>query len=440
MFDNFTKTLTDVAGRMNAHADAVLVLSSPQRVLEVDLPVEMDDGSVQIFHGYRVQYNNVRGPYKGGIRFHPSVNLDEIKALAGWMTIKTAVVNIPFGGAKGGITVTPQELSDEELQRLSRLFVQSVSPMIGPHTDIPAPDINTNEQIMAWFTDEYMRLNGREMQAQAAFTGKPLSIGGSHGREAATGFGGLVVLLEYLKHKNKNPKGMTIAIQGFGNVGSHFARLADEAGFIIVAVSDSHGGVYHPKGLDISQIIQAVNMGGRLPKNVCYPKLSVEDASSDQEECTSLTNEELLRLKVDVLVPAAIENQITDANAHNIQASYILELANGATTPEADAIINKRGVPIIPDIIANAGGVTASYFEWTQNLQNLYWEENEVNTKLQRKMTAALQEVLREQAASTSSLREAAYRIAIQRLQEAMLHRGWIRPRTHDTAGHVNGA
>ncbi|MCH8748712.1 Glu/Leu/Phe/Val dehydrogenase, partial [Patescibacteria group bacterium] len=308
----FTTTLERVGQQMNANPSTIALLSQPQRVIEVAIPVERDDGSLSVWHGYRVQHNNVRGPYKGGIRFHPQVNLDEIKALSAWMTLKSAVVDIPYGGAKGGITIDPQELSDRELQRLSRAFIERLGKNIGPTTDIPAPDVNTNAIIMAWFTDEYARLHDGAEHVQAAFTGKPLSLGGSQGRDAATGRGGLFVLLEYLKQLAQDSKDMTVAVQGFGNVGSWFARLASEAGFRIVAVSDANGALYHPAGLDIEQLYQALKTGGTLDQNVCYPKLSVEQAGQQTANCELISNQQLLELDVDILVPAAIENQLHD--------------------------------------------------------------------------------------------------------------------------------
>lgn len=424
---------------MKAHPEVINLLTEPQRMVEVALPLEREGGTTTIFRGYRVQHNNARGPYKGGMRFHPNVDLEEVKALAAWMTMKTAVIDIPYGGAKGGIAVNPQELTDRELQQLSRRFVERLGLVIGPHTDIPAPDVNTNAQIMAWFADEYARLHGETAHAEATFTGKPLSIGGSAGREEATGRGGLFVLMEYLKHARRDHRGLTVAVQGFGNVGSHFARLADEAGFKVVAVSDAQGGVYYPDGCDVAALIMAQKKAGHLQKNVCYPKLSVEEVGKQTASCQLISNEKLLELDVDILVPAAVENQLTKKNARRVKAGIVLELANGPTTPEADAMFAKNKQVAIPDILANAGGVTVSYYEWTQNLQNLYWSEAEVNAKLEQKMRTSLQSILQIQKDCRCTLREAAYRLAISRLQEAMLLRGWTRPRPEDMSGHVNG-
>lgn len=438
-FHTYRQVLRAVGKRMNAHPEVIRLLSEPQRMVEVALPLERDDGTTVLYRGYRVQHNNARGPYKGGVRFHPAVDLEEIKALAAWMTMKTAVMDIPYGGAKGGIAVSPQELTNRELQQLARLFVERLGSVIGPHTDIPAPDVNTNAQIMAWFADEYTRLHRDTAHAEAAFTGKPLALGGSAGREEATGRGGLVVLLEYLKHAGLDRQGLTVAVQGFGNVGAGFARLADEAGLKIVAVSDAHGGVYYPGGGDVAALMAARQKAGSLAKNVCYPKLSVGEAGKQTSTCRPISNEKLLELAVDVLVPAAVENQLTKKNANRIKADIILELANGPTTPEADEIFAQKEKVVIPDILANAGGVTVSYYEWTQNLQNLYWSEAEVNSKLEQKMRTTLRSILQIQRDCRCTLREAAYRLAIGRLQEAMLLRGWARPRQEDVSGQVHG-
>lgn len=435
-FFSFTSTLEQVGRSIDAHPDIIALLSVPQKVIEVELPIEKDTGEIAIYQGYRVQHNNARGPYKGGVRFHPNVDLDEMKALAAWMTLKTAVVNIPFGGAKGGITIDPQQLSDRELQRLARRYIAQLGNNIGPTNDIPAPDVNTNSQIMAWFTDEYSRLNNHHEHITATFTGKPIALGGSLGREAATGLGGLTVLQEYLAQTKQTQSNLTIAVQGFGNVGSNFACLADQSGFKVVAISDAEGGIYHPQGLDIPSVIKAIQHGGKLDRNLCYPKLSVEQAgSSADDSCQQISNQELLELKVDVLVPAAIENQITADNAAQIQARLILELANGPTTPAAQDILDQKKIPVIPDILANAGGVTVSYYEWTQNIQNLYWSEKAINSKLRQKMQESTRDVLSEQSPS-GNLRQAAYALAIRRLQQSMLLRGWVRPRPQDTAGH----
>ncbi|MEK7614004.1 MAG: Glu/Leu/Phe/Val dehydrogenase [Patescibacteria group bacterium] len=427
-FENFITTLKEAGKVAGTHPDVITLLSHPERVIEVEVPLATDDGGLTMYHGYRVQHNSARGPYKGGVRFHPAVDVNEVRALAAWMTMKSAVVDIPYGGGKGGIAVDPKTLSSRELERLSRAFIERLGSALGPFTDIPAPDVNTNEQIMGWFVDEYNRLNQNRGQAEATFTGKPLILGGSQGRSAATGRGGLTTLLTFLKERNVVHEGMTIAIQGFGNVGSHFARLASEAGFRIVALSDVRGGVYYQEGLDVERIIAARTQSGSTEHNFCYPKLSVADAGNAAQVCSEITNEELLTLPVDILVPAALENQITEENVSRVQAKFILELANGPTTAVADTFLEERHIEVIPDILANAGGVTASYFEWTQNLQKLYWDEQEVNERLNKKMQSATHEVLDEQGRRGGTIRQAAYRVALERLERAMLSRGHIHP------------
>jgi glutamate dehydrogenase/leucine dehydrogenase len=436
LYKNFISVVVEAGNALKAHPDIIKYLTKPQRIINVNIPITLDNGSVKTFSGYRVQHNNARGPYKGGVRYHPSVSLDEMMTLAGFMTIKTAIVDIPFGGAKGGIAINPQDYSDSELQRLSRSFIELLDSNIGPTTDVPAPDVNTNAQIMAWFADEYTRLNSTQEHSSAAITGKPLSLGGSQGRTEATGRGGLFVLLEYLSQKNIESKDLTIAVQGFGNVGQNFAHLADQAGFRIVAISDHDGGVHHADGLNVEAMIKAQSEAGKMARNLCYPKMNVEQAGQTTTDCQQITNKELLELDVDILVPAAIENQITDQNANQIKAQIILELANGPTTPTADKILHDKNITVIPDILANAGGVTASYFEWTQSLQNLYWSKDQVNALLETKMKQAVSDTLKEHHQNT--LRQAAYQLAIKRLQSAILLRGWIHPRPQDTEGHLN--
>ncbi len=437
LYKNFTSAVEEAGATLNAHPDIIQYLTKPQRIIHLNIPLSLDNGSVQNFPAYRVQHNNARGPYKGGVRYHSEVNLDEMMTLAGFMTIKTAVVDIPFGGAKGGIAINPQEYSDSELQRLSRSFIELLDSNIGPTTDIPAPDINTNAQIMAWFADEYIRLNSTQEHSSAAITGKPLSLGGSRGRHEATGRGGLFVLLEYLSQRKINYRDLTVAVQGFGNVGQNFALFADQAGFRVVAISDHEGGVYHANGLNVKALIKAQSEAGRMTRNLCYPKMNVEQAGQTSNDCQQITNQELLELDVDILVPAAIENQITAQNAQHIKASTVLELANGPTTPEADKILRDKKIDVIPDIVANAGGVTVSYFEWTQSLQNLYWSEEQVDSLLEMKMERAITEIINEQKES-NTLRQAAYQLAIKRLQSSILLRGWIHPRPQDTEGRFN--
>lgn len=411
---------------MGLRKDVAQILENPQRIIEAYIPVEMDDGSVKMFRGYRAQHQNARGPYKGGIRFHPAVDEQEVQALAAWMTMKTAVVDIPFGGAKGGIAVNPMELSDKELQRLTRAFVQTLGDAIGPNTDVPAPDVNTNPQIMAWAVDEYRRLHAGAPHVDATFTGKPVSVGGSLGREEATGNGGIMVLLNYLKSVGLKKEGLKIAVQGFGNVGSYFAKFANANEMHVVAVSDSKGGIFNSAGHDIEAVIAGQKHAGHLERNVCYPRIGIAEAGQKESACEPISNAQLLELPVDVLVPAALENQITAENAEKIQAKIIVEMANGPVTPEADEILKNRGVIVIPDILANAGGVTVSYFEWVQNLQNLYWTKDEVNTRLQEKMDAASNYLFALAKKENITFREAAYRVALGRVQEAMVLKGWV--------------
>lgn len=383
------------------------VLRSPQRQVEARLPVRMDDGSLKVFEGYRVQYDNHRGPFKGGIRFHPQTDREEVKALAFWMAIKCAVVGIPYGGGKGGITVDPSKLSVTELERLSRAWVKAMEPVIGVDKDIPAPDVNTNGQIMAWMVDEYAQLTGAYVPG--VFTGKPVGLHGSAGREPATGQGGFYALQEIAKKKKLKPAQTTIAVQGFGNVGSFFAKLAEEAGYKIVAVSDSRGAIYNAKGLDVSKVLaHKANTG------------TVQGFAGSK----AMTNEELLTCDCDVLAPAALENVLTKENAAKVKASVVLELANGPTTPEADDILAKKGVAVVPDVLANAGGVSVSYFEWVQNRQGYYWTEAEVLEKLEPLMKDAFAAVWKKHDELSIPLRTAAFVLAVHRLVQAIRLRG----------------
>ncbi|SFE22453.1 glutamate dehydrogenase (NAD) [Thermoanaerobacter thermohydrosulfuricus] len=331
------------------------LLKEPMRILEVSIPVQMDDGTVKVFKGYRSQHNDALGPTKGGIRFHPDVTLDEVKALSMWMTFKCGVVGLPYGGAKGGVVVNPKELSNDELQRLSRGYIRAIVSIIGPNKDIPAPDVNTNMQIMAWMVDEYNKIIG--YNSPAVITGKPLIYGGSKGRTAATGYGVALMAREAVKRLQMDFKNCTSAVQGFGNVGSYTALNLHRLGAKIVAVSDVYGGIYNKDGIDVEKLVEHVNKTG----TVC-----------NFEGTTSITNEELLTMNVDILALAALENQITSANAPDVKAKIICEGANGPTTPEADKILAEKGVFVVPDILANSGGVIVSYFEWVQNLMNYY--------------------------------------------------------------------
>ena len=409
-FETMVKSVEAAAETLQIDASIRPLLTTPERIIEVQVPLKKDDGSVVALTGYRVQYSSARGPYKGGIRYHQDVNLDEVKALAGWMTWKCAVADIPYGGGKGGITVNPEELSSGENERMTRSFARRIAPFIGPHVDVPAPDVNTTGQTMAWIMDEYERFTGQH--DKAVITGKPLELGGSQGRDTATAQGGTDVLLSYLSRTKRDPQGMTVAIQGFGNAGQHMAELLSEAGMIVVAVSDSKGGVYQAAGLDLAAIKTIKTKQGT----------SVQDAADGQK----VSNAELLELPVDILVPAALENQLTGENANDVQAKLIVELANGPTTPEADAIFEQRGIPLIPDILANSGGVTVSYFEWTQNVAGFYWARDEVMAKLKTKMESALAAILEQANAHTTTLRKAAYLVAVKRVADALTLRGGL--------------
>jgi len=398
--------LNNAAKILNLDSRILAKLQKPTRVISVSIPLAMDNGETKVFDGYRVQYNDARGPFKGGIRYHQMVNMDEIKAFAFWMMIKNAVVNIPYGGGKGGIAVDPKKLSKNELEKLSRKFIDLIYKDIGPHTDVPAPDVNTTPQIMGWMVDEYSKLVGK--YTPAVITGKPLSMGGSQGREEATGFGG-VEILKQVARAAKLKKGATIAVQGIGNVGSFFAELAIDAGFKVVAVSDSKSGIYNPKGLDIKKVLEQKKAMGTV-KN--YPG-TVE-----------VTNEKLLELPVDVLVPAALENQLHKNNAKRVKAKIIIEMANGPTTPEADIIFHKRGIWVIPDVLSNSGGVATSYLEWTQNLSGYYWTKAEVLKRLNVYMSDAWRDVLQVRNQYKVDFRNAAFILAINRIAAAMQDRG----------------
>ncbi len=382
------------------------LLKQPTKVLTVSIPVRMDNGQTRVFQGLRVQYNDARGPFKGGLRYHPQVDLNEVKALAFWMSIKNAVVGVPYGGGKGGIAVDPKKLSKGELERLSRKFIDLIYKDIGPDVDVPAPDVNTTPEIMGWMVDEYSKLVGKF--TPAVITGKPLSMGGSQGREEATGFGG-VEILKQVAAAAKLKKGASVAVQGFGNVGSFFAELAAKAGFKVVAVSDSKGAIYNPKGLDLKKIESYKKEAGMLKG---FPGT------------TDITNEKLLELPVDVLVPAALENQVHKGNAKKIKARVIIEMANGPTTPEADIILHKKGIWVIPDVLSNSGGVATSYLEWTQNLSGYYWSKDEVLKKLTSYMSDAWKNVLATREKHQTDFRNAAFILAINRIAQAMRDRG----------------
>ena len=399
-FDNAAKYL-DLKAGIKAK------LRLPKRELSVHFPVKMDDGSIQMFTGHRVQHSLARGPAKGGIRYHPDVTLDEVRALAMWMTWKCAVVGIPYGGAKGGVVCNPKVMSERELERLTRRYTSEIVVFIGPESDIPAPDVNTDAQTMAWIMDTYSMTKGYSVPA--VVTGKPVEIGGSLGRREATGRGVMFTTRDALKHLGMPIEGARVAVQGFGNVGGIGAQLLQELGCTIIAVSDSRGGIYNPKGLDIGDVIRHKAETGIVAG---YP-------GTDR-----ITNKELLGLDCEVLVPAALENEITEENADRIKARVISEGANGPTTPEADAILLDKGVFVVPDILANAGGVTVSYFEWVQGLQSFFWSEDEVNANLEKIMARAFDDVLAISQSRKVDMRIAAYILAIDRVSTATLLRG----------------
>lgn len=378
------------------------ILSKPNREITISIPVERDSGETEIFEGYRVQYNNALGPYKGGIRYHQDTDIDEVRALAFWMTLKCAVVNIPMGGGKGGITVDPKKLSKNEIEKLSRGWIKLMSPIIGPKIDVPAPDVNTNPEIMSWMVDEYQKITGDK--TGAVITGKPISEGGSEGRTAATGLGGFYVF-EKMKEKLKLPESCNIVIQGFGNVGGHAAEILENHGHHIIAISDSKGAILKKDGINIKELNNYKKANGQIKG---FPG-SVE-----------ITNQELLELECDVLIPAALENQITEKNAQNIKTKLILELANGPTTPEADDILLSRGIVVAPDILANAGGVTVSTFEWEQNLKNEHWNEKEVYQKLKIIMDKATENIWQKSIELKTDIRRSAFIVALERIEKAI--------------------
>jgi glutamate dehydrogenase (NAD(P)+) len=382
-------------------------LTHPKRQIIVSCPVLMDDGSVEVFTGYRVQYNITLGPAKGGIRYHPDVTLDEVKALAAWMTWKCAVAGVPFGGGKGGVVCDPTKLSRRELESLTRRYIAEIVDLIGPEKDVPAPDVNTNEQVMAWVMDTYSMHVGHT--TTSVVTGKPISMGGSLGRREATGRGVMIVTREAAKHLGLDIKGATVAVQGFGNVGSVSAQLLAAIGAKIVAVTDWKGGVYNDKGLDIEELI----------------KWTAEHKTvAGFKNAEALATNKIFGMDVDVLIPAALENQITIANASQIKAKIVAEGANGPTTPDAHKSLHDRGIFVIPDILANAGGVTTSYFEWVQDRYGYFWEEDEVNTRLERKMMEAFHRVLETSIKYKTDMRTAAYIVAIERVATVTRLRG----------------
>ncbi|MEQ8317643.1 MAG: Glu/Leu/Phe/Val dehydrogenase [Phycisphaerales bacterium] len=399
--DEALPRLEIAAEHSKAKPETVERLKHAERFTEVGIPVKMDDGSTKVFTGFRCRYNTVRGPAKGGIRYHPDVSAAEVRALAFWMTFKCATVGIPLGGGKGGVIVDPREMSQRELEGLSRGYMRGMADVLGPDIDVPAPDVYTNATIMGWMSDEFDTI--KRGRYPGVITGKPVARGGSLGRNDATGRGGFICLKELEKRREWNPKDVTIAIQGFGNAGQHFAKLADEAGYKIVAVSDSRGGIHDDSGLDVPGTISTKTDSGRLP-----------DAGK------KISNEELLELDVDVLVPAALENAVHEENARNVKAKVLIELANGPLTKEADEILAESEALVIPDILANAGGVTVSYFEWCQNISGYYWDLDTVHQRLGEIMSKAFGDVYDLMESENIPMRTACYAHALNKLAEAM--------------------
>jgi glutamate dehydrogenase (NAD(P)+) len=405
--------LDEAAEIMDLEPSVHELLRWPLREFHVTLPVRMDDGSVQVFHGFRVQYNDARGPTKGGLRFHPDETIDTVRALAAWMTWKTAVVDIPLGGGKGGIICNPKEMSMGELERLSRAYIRAIGHYIGEETDVPAPDVYTTPQIMAWMMDEYSVMRGYNVPG--VITGKPIPLGGSAGRGDATAKGGMYTIREAAKILDINLSEATVAIQGYGNAGQFAHKLVTEMfGSKVVSVSDSRGGIYCQNGLDFDKTMEWKNQEGTVATYQCC------------DETQTITNEELLELDVDILIPAALENQIGAWNAEKVTAKIVAELANGPTTPEADDILHKSGVYVIPDFLCNAGGVTVSYFEQVQNAYDLYWDVDEVYARLDKKMTAAFHAVHKAAQNYGVHNRMGAYIVSVARVAEAMSLRGWV--------------
>lgn len=401
-FENAMEQLEKATKIKNFSEEFVARLRQPDRDIRISIPIKMDDGITRVFEGYRVEYNNTRGPYKGGIRYHKDTEINEVKALAFWMTIKCAVVGIPMGGGKGGITVDPKVLSKGELERLSRGWVKKLGDILGPEKDVPAPDVNTTSEIMDFMVDEFEKITGDK--TKATFTGKSIEKGGSEGRGPATGLGGFYVF-DSLRSQLNLPEKCKIVVQGFGNVGLNAAKIFIENGHSIIGISDSRGGLYDPNGLDIEKLARHKEETGFL---------------SGFSNAKDVTNGELLEIECDLLVPAAFENQITTLNADKIKAKAILELANGPITPGADEILFKKEIPVIPDVLANAGGVTVSYFEWEQNLKSEHWSEKEVFEKLKPIMHEAAQKTFEKSKESDTSLRSGAFILALERIQEKM--------------------
>lgn len=408
LFTSTQNVIKEALTKLGYTEEMYELLKEPLRLMTVRIPVKMDDGSVKIFTGYRAQHNDAPGPTKGGVRFHPEVNEEEVKALSMWMTLKAGIVDLPYGGGKGGVVCDPRQLSMREIENISRGYVRAISQIVGPTKDIPAPDVYTNSQIMAWMMDEYSRI--REFDSPGFITGKPLALGGSHGREKATAQGVTICIHEAAKKKNIDIKGARVIVQGFGNAGSFLSKFMHDAGAIVVGISDAYGGIYDQDGLDIDYLLDRRDSFGTI--TTLFEN--------------TITNQQLLEMDCDILVPAAISNQITAENAHNIKASIVVEAANGPTTLEATKILSERGILLVPDVLASAGGVTVSYFEWVQNNQGYYWTEEEVNKKLHENLTKAFNNIYETAQTRGVNMRLAAYMVGVRRAAEASKFRGWV--------------
>ncbi|KUP06073.1 glutamate dehydrogenase [Bacillus coahuilensis m2-6] len=408
LFTSTQHVIQDALTKLGYSEEMFELLKEPIRMLTVRIPIRMDDGKIKVFTGYRAQHNDSVGPTKGGVRFHPEVDEEEVKALSMWMSLKCGIVDLPYGGGKGGIICDPRTMSMGELERLSRGYVRAISQIVGPTKDIPAPDVYTNSQIMAWMMDEYSRL--RENDSPGFITGKPLVLGGSQGREKATAQGVTICIEEAAKRKGIQIEGARVVVQGFGNAGSYLAKFMHDAGAKVIAISDAHGALHDPDGLDIDYLLDRRDSFGTV--TTLFEN--------------TLSNQELLELDCDILVPAAVSNQITAANAHNIKATIVVEAANGPTTVEATKILSERGILLVPDVLASAGGVTVSYFEWVQNNQGYYWTEEEVNDKLRAKLVEAFANVYDTSVNRQVNMRLAAYMVGARKMSEASRFRGWV--------------
>lgn len=422
-YTRFRKTFDIVAEQLALSPEETQLFAEPQYIHKEKITIMKDDSSEASFEAFRVQFNNARGPYKGGIRFHPDADEEEVKALAALMAIKTAVVGIPFGGAKGGVQCNPKELSKTEVQAVARAFVRAFQAHIGPDVDCPAPDVNTTPAIMAWMRDEYEKQT--KTYSPAVITGKPLSYGGSLGRDTATARGGFFLLQEMVDREALEPSELKVAIQGFGNAGAHMAHFLHNAGYTVVAVSDSRGGIYSAEGIDPVRIQKYKNKTGSVAGEYCEGSVCDVDRMN-MDNVQVVTNQELLEIECDILIPAALDNVLTAENASKVKAKYILELANGPTTPEADEIFAKKGINVIPDVLANAGGVTVSYFEWTQGRSGEQWIADQVDDELKRIILDAYKAVRRTARRKSVTYRQAAFMVGIERMLEAMKVRGWL--------------